>query len=224
MRPKPRGYRNCWACKARSANSIARSPIASRRVRWICRRPGLLIICGRPRWTSSRSISRIMRRIRESWRAKVASAVMPGWSEGPDLRCAIAHRGISRFRVRCFASPRNDVSLLPHPFRRTLFRKCLRPFDVILRRRHRLHRGILALFGDRLLQRHREALLNGLLAGADRHRAVLADRLRPALSGCQRFAGWNHLIHKTEFVAFLCGDMARGEDHAHRALQPDLAR
>src|SRR6202171_3265307 len=26
----------------------------------------------------------------------------------PDLRCAIAHRGISRFRVRCFASPRND--------------------------------------------------------------------------------------------------------------------
>src|ERR1700730_5551256 len=26
----------------------------------------------------------------------------------PDLRCAIAHRGISRFPVRCFASPRND--------------------------------------------------------------------------------------------------------------------
>ena len=26
----------------------------------------------------------------------------------PDLRCAIAHRGIPRFRVRCFASPRND--------------------------------------------------------------------------------------------------------------------
>jgi hypothetical protein len=35
-------------------------------------------------------------------------SVIPGWSEGPDLRCAIAHRGISRFRVRCFASPRND--------------------------------------------------------------------------------------------------------------------
>jgi hypothetical protein len=34
--------------------------------------------------------------------------VIPGWSAGPDLRCAIAHRGISRFRVRCFASPRND--------------------------------------------------------------------------------------------------------------------
>jgi hypothetical protein len=34
--------------------------------------------------------------------------VIPGWSEGPDLRCAIAHRGISRFRARCFASPRND--------------------------------------------------------------------------------------------------------------------
>src|SRR6266478_4942668 len=29
-------------------------------------------------------------------------------ASAPDLRCAIAHRGISRFRVRCFASPRND--------------------------------------------------------------------------------------------------------------------
>src|SRR4051794_26905628 len=26
----------------------------------------------------------------------------------PDLRCAIAHRGISRFRVRIFDAPRND--------------------------------------------------------------------------------------------------------------------
>ena len=26
--------------------------------------------------------------------------VIPGWSEGPDLRCAIAHQGSSRFRVR----------------------------------------------------------------------------------------------------------------------------
>src|SRR5260370_42174481 len=34
--------------------------------------------------------------------------VIPGWSEGPDLRCAIAHRGISRFRVRVFDGPRND--------------------------------------------------------------------------------------------------------------------
>ncbi len=34
--------------------------------------------------------------------------VIPGWSEGPDLRCAIAHRGILGFRVRRSASPRND--------------------------------------------------------------------------------------------------------------------
>src|SRR6266699_3539919 len=34
--------------------------------------------------------------------------VIPGWSGGPDLRCAIAHRGISRFRVRVFDAPRND--------------------------------------------------------------------------------------------------------------------
>src|ERR1700724_4868353 len=35
----------------------------------------------------------------------------PSFRDGalaPDLRCAIAHRGISKFRVRCFASPRND--------------------------------------------------------------------------------------------------------------------
>src|SRR5665647_1259632 len=45
--------------------------------------------------------------------------VIPGWSEGPDLRCAIAHRGISRFSdvqlhivVRCSASPRNDGNQL----------------------------------------------------------------------------------------------------------------
>src|SRR5450631_3313259 len=61
-----------------------------------------------------------------------SDSVIPGWSQrvgalrrpmtgsGPDLRCAIAHRGISRFRVRCgachraalradpLASPRND--------------------------------------------------------------------------------------------------------------------
>src|SRR3984893_15265431 len=36
------------------------------------------------------------------------SFVIPGWSEGPDRRRAIARRGISRFRVGCFASPRND--------------------------------------------------------------------------------------------------------------------
>ena len=36
------------------------------------------------------------------------NAVIPGWCVSTDLRCAIAHRGISRFRVRCFASPRND--------------------------------------------------------------------------------------------------------------------
>src|SRR6266851_2741137 len=104
---------------------------------------------------------------------------------------------------RAAPRPGHEDALLPHPLRRALFRKCLRSLDVILRRRHRLHRGVFALFGDRLLQRDREAFLNGLLGGADRHRAVLADRLRPALSGCQRFAGWNHLIHKTEFVAFL---------------------
>src|SRR5205085_7682295 len=54
----------------------------------------------------------------------IRDSVIPEWSEGPYLICAIAHRGISRFRhsgmvqrtisgissfrVRCFAPPRND--------------------------------------------------------------------------------------------------------------------
>ncbi len=94
---------------------------------------------------------------------------------------------------------RNDgekrvLPLLPQPFRRALFRKCLRALDVILRRRHRLYRRIVALLGYRLLQRYRKALLDRLLGGADRHRRVLADGLGPALGGRQRFACRHHLI------------------------------
>ena len=60
--------------------------------------------------------------------------VIPGWSAGPDLRCAIAHRGISRFRVRCFASPRNDgvCSNSKHDFQ---FQMYVRPRDA-MRPRH----------------------------------------------------------------------------------------
>jgi hypothetical protein len=49
---------------------------------------------------------------RIAWAEDYFKAVIPGWSEGPDLRCAIAHRGISRFSdvqlpivVRAFARP-----------------------------------------------------------------------------------------------------------------------
>src|ERR1700674_4437907 len=41
-----------------------------------------------------------------------SSLVIPGWSEEPDLRCAIAQRGISRFRVHRCAMPRNDGKFL----------------------------------------------------------------------------------------------------------------
>src|SRR5258706_13418933 len=37
-------------------------------------------------------------------------SVIPEWSEGPDLRCTIAHRGILGFRVRSFPSPGMTVS------------------------------------------------------------------------------------------------------------------
>src|SRR5213080_224497 len=44
-----------------------------------------------------------------AWRNRY---VIPGRVEDANLRCAIAHRGISRFRVRRFASPRNDGATL----------------------------------------------------------------------------------------------------------------
>src|SRR5260370_9840613 len=120
---------------------------------------------------------------------------------------------------------RNDGNdLPPHPFRRAFFGKRLRPLDVVLRRDHRLHRRIVALLGDRLIQRDRKALLDGLLGGADRHRAVLADRFRPAFGRRQGFTLRYHLIDETELMAFARADVTRGEDHAHGALEPDLAR
>src|ERR1700758_3050105 len=56
------------------------------------------------------------------------SSVIPGWSEGPDLRCAIAHRGISRFRVRSLRSrPGMTTQEKAAPMRAALFehRFCL---------------------------------------------------------------------------------------------------
>src|SRR6266436_2494493 len=227
MPRKPPGFQDCSACKAHSANSTARSPIASPRARLICERLASPIICGRPRWPSSRSISRTMRRTRGSWvGSSGASHQPPSFRDaplgaGPEsiLPVVVMDSGLATS-----SRPGMTVPLPPHPLRRTLLRECLRPLNIILRRRHRLHRGVLALFGHRLFQRDREAFLNRLLGGADRHRAVLADGLRPAFGGDKRFAWRHHLVDEAEFVAFLGGDVARGEDHAHGALQTDLAR
>jgi hypothetical protein len=48
--------------------------------------------------------------------------LIPGWSEGPDLRCATAHRGILRGSVAA-RPPRNDDEHLSHinKARRALF-------------------------------------------------------------------------------------------------------
>src|SRR6185437_573488 len=147
--------------RVRSPNSIVYSPTASPRVKWTCGRPGLPLICGRPRWTSSRSTSRTMRRIGESLRisSDLQKPIRHSGAERSDepgihnhdreygfRACAKrAHPGMTKAVI--LVTPQ----LLPHPFRRTLFRKCLRPLDKILRRRHRLHGGIVALVGDRLL-------------------------------------------------------------------------
>src|SRR5258706_1805672 len=236
MPRKRRGCRNYWACRARSPNSTARSPIALPTANSTCKRPGLPITSGRPPWTSSPSTSRITRRIGGSWRAGMVSSSLRGaTATKQSISCSDLENGLLRgacHRAALCADPlaRNDggehaaLRLPSHPLRRAVFGKRLRPLDVILRRRHRLHGRIVALLGDRLLQRHRKALLDRLLGGADRHRAVLADGFRPALGRRQGFALRHHLIDKTELVAFARADVARGEDHAHGALQPDLAR
>src|SRR6266403_5629848 len=55
------------------------------------------------------------------WRTDT-NFVIPGWSEGPDLRCAIAHRGIPRFLVRSFSlAPRNDPQESEKPRRYAAF-------------------------------------------------------------------------------------------------------
>ena len=107
----------------------------------LCRgRSGLRRRCGRWRLRILGAARKISRKREQSCNGNARemvshldhplSGVIPGWSEGPDLRCAIAHRGISRFSDvqlhigahaepvigRAFArpvgAPRNDDSSL----------------------------------------------------------------------------------------------------------------
>src|SRR5438270_5751146 len=121
-------------------------------------------------------------------------------------------------------NPVMTVKLLPYPFRRALFRKRLRALDIVLRRHHRLHSRIVALLGDRLLQRDRKALLDCLLGSADRHRAVLADRLGATLRRRRCFALRNHLVDEAELVAFARGDVTRGSGKAKTAFSEAMMR
>jgi hypothetical protein len=94
---------------AHSANSIARSPIKSQKARPTCKRPGSPIISGRPPWTSSPSISRIMRRIDGSWRTKVANPSLRGAkATKQSTTCADGDDGLLRFA-------RNDGEGALHP-------------------------------------------------------------------------------------------------------------
>src|SRR3989442_646544 len=85
-------------------------------------------------------------------------------------------------------------------------------------------RRALATKQSRVSPRDGQAFLDRLLRGADRHRRVLGDHLRPAQRARKRLALWHDLVDEAELMSFLGADMARGEDHAHRALQTDLAR
>ncbi len=129
-----------------------------------------------------------------------------------------------RYGLLRFALQQRRKATCPQPFRRPLLRKRLRSLDVILRGRHCLHGRVLPLLGDRLFQRSVKPALDRLLGSADRHRRILGNRFRPALGGGERFAGRNHLIHKAEFESLLGRDVARGEDHAHGALETNLPR
>ena len=63
-----------------------------------------------------------------------------------------------------------------------------------------------------------------LLGRADRHRTAFRDQACPAFGGRHQLAGRDHFVDEAEVEALASGDAAAGEDHAHRALQADLAR
>src|SRR5437773_1343167 len=132
----------------------------------ICKHRDCPSICGRPRWTISPSISRTTRRTKGSWEIRVASATRPAFVIARSA-CDEAIHTLPRHGLLRFARNDGGTISLPHPFRRALFRKRLRPLDVILRGRHRLYGRVFALFGDRLFQRDRKPLLDRLLGGAD---------------------------------------------------------
>src|SRR4051794_18481408 len=169
MPRKPRGSLRYWPSRDRCSTSIAALPGGSRGERPTCRRPGLPIISGRPPWTSSRSISRTMLRTSGSWAKSDYRPFHPSSFRGDAKhRTSDAQLRIGESRDSgsgAGAPSRNDgVSLsLPSPLRRPFFRERLRTLDIVLRRHHRFHGGIVALFRDGLFQRHAEPLLDRLL-------------------------------------------------------------
>src|ERR1700744_4913227 len=130
------------------------------------------------------------------------SSVIPG-------RCAAWNLESRDSGLTPAGAPRNDgvCGLLPHPLRRALLRKCLWSLDIVLRGRHRLHGGIVALLGNGLLERTRHAFLDRLLGGADRHRRVLGNGLGPAHRASQRFALRHHFIDEAELKTLLGADV-----------------
>src|ERR1700721_4776137 len=79
-------------------------------------RPDAASSAGPPNIMVPKQIGEILRPLRPSWRDSIDlvlfnSIVIPGW-------CASTRPGISRFRARCCASPRNDRALSLGPSRR----------------------------------------------------------------------------------------------------------
>src|SRR5579859_6520839 len=80
------------------------------------------------------------------------------------------------------------------PVRRALLRERQRPFDEVLGLEEGGHRLVLPLAADGRLQAGLvQAAQHGLLGGADRHRAALADQVRPAAGGGQQVLLGGHL-------------------------------
>src|ERR1700738_2086256 len=211
MPRKLRDSRGCSAWTVRCSSSTARCQTRSPKASLTLRRRASPSICGRPQWTSSPSINRIMRRTGGSWEGRAISADLSTSSfrdaplgAGPEsiLTMVAMDSGLVASR-----RPGMTKALFPHPFRRALFGKCLRPLDIILRRHHTLYGRVLAPLGHRLFQRDLQALLDGLLGSADRHRRVLADRLGPAFGSSERFAGRHHLVDEAELMALFGRDM-----------------
>src|SRR5689334_12478136 len=218
MPRKPRASRSCSASTARWSTSTARWRRRSRAARSIWQRLVYRSISGKPRWPSSRSISRITGRTNGSWSvtAKFSTVVMAGLVPG-------IHVFLRLFAKTWMAgtSPALTSVSTPQPLRRAFLGERLGPLDVVLRSRHRFYGRIVALVGHRLLQRDFHAHADRLLGGADRHRRVLGDGLGPALGCGECAARGRNLVDEAELETFPGRDVARSQDHAHGALQPD---
>src|ERR1700722_19922428 len=161
-------------------------------------RPDAASSAGPPNIMVPKQIGEIFRPLRPSWQYSIDwvlfnSIVIPGW-------CASASPGISRFRARCCASPRNDRVLSLGSSRR---RQALR---------------IILQYLEHATGHRDTALIGGHLGGQEDQAAGRADHARLRYQNLADFAAVDKMsIHLNRRQRRLAGDVSRG--HAAGAVR-----